>query len=165
MTSDFGARVRWLRRQKGWTQPELAQRSGISHVTISRYERGEHIPQRIDIFEKIAEALGVSPGVLRGTEPLPGTGAETPDPVSPPEGAAVSPPPPVGSESAGVEWYKAVMAQLSFALAESSRAQYQNGLANRMAQENIKTILKRDQSSAPPHRTALPDAEEGTVAE
>ena len=37
----MGERVRGLRVQKGWTQPELAEASGIDQSTISKIENGE----------------------------------------------------------------------------------------------------------------------------
>jgi transcriptional regulator with XRE-family HTH domain len=37
---EFGSRVRSMREQKHWTQEELADRSGLTSVQISRIERG-----------------------------------------------------------------------------------------------------------------------------
>lgn len=36
----FGARLRELRLEKGWTQEELAARSGIEFSQVGRIERG-----------------------------------------------------------------------------------------------------------------------------
>lgn len=36
----FGARLRQLRLEKGWTQEELAARSGIEFSQVGRIERG-----------------------------------------------------------------------------------------------------------------------------
>lgn len=168
MTSDFGARVRWLRRQKGWTQKVLADQAGVAHVTISRYEREKHTPQRLDIVEKIAEVLEVSPGVLRGRDPLPGAAGEGSVRPGHTEAAAdflVASRPDPGDDPPGIDWYKTVMERLAVALEESARAQHQNGLANRIAQENIRTMLHRDQNESSPHGTAGQDAEVGAVAE
>lgn len=45
------------RIQKGWTQYELAKRSGVSHTTISRIEALEYQPL-LETLLKIADALG-----------------------------------------------------------------------------------------------------------
>jgi transcriptional regulator with XRE-family HTH domain len=37
----LGARVRLARRERRWTVAELAERVGVSHVTISKVERGD----------------------------------------------------------------------------------------------------------------------------
>lgn len=42
-TSEFGARIRVLRRTKGLRQDELADRIGVTRMTISRLERGESV--------------------------------------------------------------------------------------------------------------------------
>jgi transcriptional regulator with XRE-family HTH domain len=38
----LGARIRKLRKAKGWRQIDLAQHSGIHEVHISHLERGKH---------------------------------------------------------------------------------------------------------------------------
>lgn len=42
-TSEFGERIRALRRAKGLRQDELADRIGVTRMTISRLERGESV--------------------------------------------------------------------------------------------------------------------------
>lgn len=42
-TAEFGARIRTLRRAKGLRQEELADRIGVTGMTISRLERGESV--------------------------------------------------------------------------------------------------------------------------
>lgn len=37
----FGARVRLARRERRWTLQELADRVGVSHVTMRKIERGD----------------------------------------------------------------------------------------------------------------------------
>jgi len=54
-----------LRDSKGWSQSELADKSGVSRVMIGKYERGEAIPS-IDAAKKIADALEVSLDYLVG---------------------------------------------------------------------------------------------------
>jgi len=61
----IGNRVRDARQRRFMTQDELAERTGIRIVTISRIEndRVESQP-RLSTIRKIAEALNVSPGWL-----------------------------------------------------------------------------------------------------
>lgn len=56
-------RLREVRLRKFMTQPELAQRSGVGVVTISRIETGHHLP-RLATIRKLAKALGVDPAEL-----------------------------------------------------------------------------------------------------
>lgn len=44
------------RIEKGWSQVELAKRSGITNVSIFNYEKGLRFPRR-DVLYKLAEAL------------------------------------------------------------------------------------------------------------
>lgn len=55
----ISARILELRKQKGFTQRELAERCGVSRRTIQAIEAGKINP-RIDILNAIAEALGQS---------------------------------------------------------------------------------------------------------
>jgi transcriptional regulator with XRE-family HTH domain len=48
-----------LRRERGWTQEQLSERSGLSQQYISDLERGKRNPTIVTIFE-LAQALGVS---------------------------------------------------------------------------------------------------------
>lgn len=48
-----------LRRAKGWTQEQLAERSGLSQQYLSDLERGKRNPTIVTIYE-IAHALEVS---------------------------------------------------------------------------------------------------------
>lgn len=58
-----GTTVRSLREQKGLTVTELARAAGLSPAHISEIERGLTAPS-IRTLEKLAQALGVSPGAL-----------------------------------------------------------------------------------------------------
>lgn len=53
---DLGANVRKAREQRGWSQEELADRSGIHRTYISGVERGARNPT-IEIIAAIATAL------------------------------------------------------------------------------------------------------------
>ena len=51
--------IKIRRLEKDWTQETLAKESGLSHNTISNYERGSRSP-RLTELEKIATALECS---------------------------------------------------------------------------------------------------------
>ena len=63
----FGQRLAKLREARGWSQQELADRSGVPYITIYRCERGVHQEPRVSIAAKLARALGVSLDVLANT--------------------------------------------------------------------------------------------------
>ena len=48
-----------MRKEKGWSQTELATESGVSREIIGKYERGEAVPS-VDFAKRIADAFGVS---------------------------------------------------------------------------------------------------------
>ena len=54
-----------LRKEKGWSQVDLADRSGVSREMIGKYERGKAIPS-VDAAKKIADAFEVSLDYLVG---------------------------------------------------------------------------------------------------
>ena len=53
----FGAIVRRLRTQRGWTLRKLATRTGLSAAYVSIVERGENVPSLTTVLE-IVEVLG-----------------------------------------------------------------------------------------------------------
>ena len=57
-TAPVGDKVRDLRKERGWSQQELADQAGISMQTVSNLETGRHVPG-IATLSKIAGALGV----------------------------------------------------------------------------------------------------------
>ncbi|MFH1479133.1 MAG: helix-turn-helix transcriptional regulator [Candidatus Omnitrophota bacterium] len=59
----FGAKVKKLRKAKGWSQEELADRCGLHRTYIGSIERSERNVSLINI-EKIAKALGAPVGNL-----------------------------------------------------------------------------------------------------
>ncbi|MGH3769810.1 MAG: helix-turn-helix domain-containing protein [Pseudonocardiaceae bacterium] len=69
---EVGTVVRLLREAHGWTQQDLADRSGYSQATISRVERGVSRAARdTAVLADLAGALGVPPTVL-GVASAPG---------------------------------------------------------------------------------------------
>ena len=54
-----------LRRERGMTQAELAQRLGVSKSSISMYERGNREPE-LDLLERMADLFGVSVNTMLG---------------------------------------------------------------------------------------------------
>jgi transcriptional regulator with XRE-family HTH domain len=63
----LGDRVRELRRGRGLTLEELAERSGVSRAMISKVERGEKNPTLV-VAAKVAEGLEITLSELLGTE-------------------------------------------------------------------------------------------------
>lgn len=59
----FGGRLRALRQARSLTQETLAERAGLSIVTISQLERGATDP-RLSTIERLAAALEVPPPEL-----------------------------------------------------------------------------------------------------
>jgi transcriptional regulator with XRE-family HTH domain len=59
----FARVVRTAREEKGWTQPDLAERSGVSRPTIQRYETMKNTPQPIEA-RKVFKALGLDPRLI-----------------------------------------------------------------------------------------------------
>ncbi|WP_018213266.1 helix-turn-helix domain-containing protein [Desulfitobacterium hafniense] len=55
----FGEFIATLRKEKNWTQAELAQKLNVTDKAISKWERGLGFPD-IKTIEPLADALGVS---------------------------------------------------------------------------------------------------------
>ncbi len=55
----FGSRVKTLRKQKGWTQKELAAKADVRSAQLNKYEGGLHSPP-FETLLKLAEALDTS---------------------------------------------------------------------------------------------------------
>jgi transcriptional regulator with XRE-family HTH domain len=65
--SKFGNRVRQLRINCGWSQEELADRTGLHRTYISGVERGTRNPTITVVF-KFAQAFSMSPSDLLMTK-------------------------------------------------------------------------------------------------
>ena len=59
----FGANVRAARLKRGLTQEELAERSGLAPVQVSRIERGKR-EVRLTTIIRLVRALDVTPAEL-----------------------------------------------------------------------------------------------------
>jgi transcriptional regulator with XRE-family HTH domain len=59
----FAERLRQLRKQKNWSQTELANRVGVHYNHLGRFERGSSRPSA-DTLKKLADVLGVSSDYL-----------------------------------------------------------------------------------------------------
>jgi len=64
----FAARLKELRKQKGWTQKELAQRIGANYQQLNKYECGLHTPP-LDKLVSLAEALATTVDYLVAGDP------------------------------------------------------------------------------------------------
>ena len=57
---EIGKKIKILRKTRGLTQQQLADKLGCKRATISNYEIGRRSPRNIKELESIADALGVS---------------------------------------------------------------------------------------------------------
>lgn len=56
---DLGNRIQQLRKEKGLSQTQLAEQSGVSYAQISRYEiKGAQPPA--EVLNRLADVLGIS---------------------------------------------------------------------------------------------------------
>ena len=67
----LGAKITELRQRRGWTQVDLERHSGVSQTRISMYEAGVQTRAMSGCLERLAAALGVSPGYLTGAADVP----------------------------------------------------------------------------------------------
>lgn len=63
LASRLGKRIATRRKSLAWTQDDLAERMGVDAETISRFERGAHLPS-LPTLERLAVALRVEVGAL-----------------------------------------------------------------------------------------------------
>ncbi len=55
----FGARIKALRLEKGWTQEDLAEKAGVGRVFISQMENG-HKDVCLGVIEALADSFKIS---------------------------------------------------------------------------------------------------------
>ena len=65
---DVGNRIRELRKKKGMTQQELAQKLGLKDSAIAKYENGRVENIKRSTLSKMAKILDCSPVYLLGIE-------------------------------------------------------------------------------------------------
>jgi transcriptional regulator with XRE-family HTH domain len=74
----IGQLIATARRNKGWSTRRLGIEAGVSHVWLSKLERGEYVSPSPDRLMRVTDALGVDPEridrVAKGqmSESLPG---------------------------------------------------------------------------------------------
>lgn len=59
-------KVKECRKQKGWTQQKLAEKTGLSFNTITKIEQGIGDSPTLKTLIKLADALGVGLDYLTG---------------------------------------------------------------------------------------------------
>ena len=74
----LGETIRELRREKGLSQEQLAERTGLSRQTIYKWESGQAAPD-LENLQTLAGALGTTVSRLLGEAPPP----SRPDPQDP----------------------------------------------------------------------------------
>lgn len=70
----IGQRLARLRRERGLTQVDLAQRLGVAQPVVSDYERGE-LRLHGELIIKLSDILGVSSEEILGLKKTPSNGA------------------------------------------------------------------------------------------
>ena len=77
----FGERLAALRKERGWTQPQLAERLNATVKMVTYLERQAKNPTAKTI-EQIAQVFGVSVNALLGSAKANSNGAHKPGPPS-----------------------------------------------------------------------------------
>lgn len=68
--NEVSARIKERRKEQKLTQQELADKIGVSLMTVLRWEKGERTPNT-SIMPQLSSALNVSAGYLMGMEEKP----------------------------------------------------------------------------------------------
>ena len=63
----IGQRIAQLRKERGLTQQELAERTGMQQGNIARIEAGKY-SARFDTLQTIAEAMGLTVDFVAGCQ-------------------------------------------------------------------------------------------------
>ena len=71
----LGQRIARLRKERGYTQVELAEKMGIIQVLISDYERDKLRPHP-EVIVRFAQALGITADELLGVKETPAAGTK-----------------------------------------------------------------------------------------
>ena len=64
----IGQKIRRLRKEKDWTQAQLAEKMGLNMFNINRYEN-DRVKPRPKLVQKFSEALGVKIDELTADPP------------------------------------------------------------------------------------------------
>ena len=87
LKSRVGSSIARLRRERGLTQAELAERINYSDKAVSKWERAESLPDVLTLIS-LAEQLGTDMNTLTGLSAAP---EPTPEPIPEPEPVPVEP--------------------------------------------------------------------------
>ena len=87
LKSRVGANIARLRRDRGLTQAELAERINYSDKAVSKWERAESLPDVLTLIS-LAEQLGTDMNTLTG---LPAAPEPSPEPIPEPEPVPAEP--------------------------------------------------------------------------
>lgn len=63
----FGKRIAALRKERGWSQEQLALESGLARSYLGGVERGQRNISLLNIY-RLAESMSLSPAVLFQSE-------------------------------------------------------------------------------------------------
>jgi len=63
----FGRRLAALRKERGWSQEQLALESGLARSYLGGVERGQRNISLLNIY-RLAESMAISPAALFQTE-------------------------------------------------------------------------------------------------
>lgn len=66
--NDIGKRIKMLRESEGLSMEQLAERVGVSKVSVHKWEAGKVDNMKRTHIAKVAEVFGVSPAYLLGFE-------------------------------------------------------------------------------------------------
>ena len=68
----LGMRIKYLRKERKWSQEDLALEANVNKNYISDLENGRRNPS-LDILERIADAFGITlEQLFKGIETIPG---------------------------------------------------------------------------------------------
>ncbi|MFA6271323.1 MAG: helix-turn-helix transcriptional regulator, partial [Candidatus Paceibacterota bacterium] len=69
MDKMIGARIKELRKARGWTQKDLSKKSGLNRVHISQLETGENRPTSYTL-DALSKGFGMDLSVLFGDDSM-----------------------------------------------------------------------------------------------